>query len=379
MPAVKSASDWMRRSRSWYEALRRAKYSTTAKTARLRISAVAYHRVSRPRMLSMSGPHDVAHAAHRVDQFGLAAVIDLLAQARDDHVDDVRARIEVVVPRVLGDQRPRHHASLMAHQVFEHGVLFGRELDRSATPRHRAAARVEGEVGHLEHRRRDRLGAAAQGFHARQQLLERERLRHVIIGTHAQRLYFEIHGVLRGEDEHRQAVPPISQRAQHLDPGQLGEAEVQHEQVEVAAGGETQPLIAVAHELRVVPGLVEPAAHILADCFVVLDDQDFHATGRYTLKLLPTPTCDSTSMRPRCSSKMPYATERPSPVPLPCGLVVKNGSKILERSSGEIPVPVSMNSIRSSSARCGFGPVRTVSRPRAFMASRALSIKAMKH
>src|SRR5258706_6690536 len=118
MPAVRSASDWMRRSKSWKEALRRAKYNTTAKTARLRIRAVAYHRVSRPRILSMSGPHDVAHAAHRVNELGLAAVVDFLAQARDHHSDEVRARIEVVVPGILGDQRARHQPPPAAHEVL---------------------------------------------------------------------------------------------------------------------------------------------------------------------------------------------------------------------------------------------------------------------
>ena len=34
-------------------------------------------------------------------------------------------------------------------------------------------------------------------------------------------------------------------------------------------------------------------------------------------------------------------TESPSPVPLPAGLVVKNGSKIFDRSSSLIPAPES--------------------------------------
>ncbi len=37
---------------------------------------------------------------------------------------------------------------------------------------------------------------------------------------------------------------------------------------------------------------------------------------------------DSTLIEPRCIFIMPYTTARPSPVPLPICLVVKNGSKI---------------------------------------------------
>ena len=45
--------------------------------------------------------------------------------------------------------------------------------------------------------------------------------------------------------------------------------------------------------------------------------------------------------------------ESPSPVPSPCRLVVKNGSKIRSRDSGGIPGPVSVTVIatKSSSAR----------------------------
>src|SRR5207244_2826310 len=273
------------------------------------MSAVAYQIVNRPRMLAMSGAYHVSHAAHRVNQLGFFGVIDLLAQPGDDHVHDVRAGIEVIIPGVFGDQRAGHHPALMAHQVLEHGVFLRRELDALAVAGDLATARVEDEPVYLELRRGDRLGPPSQGLNAR----------------------------------------------------------------------EPQPFIAVADEIDMIAGLIQPTANVLPDRSVVLNDQDLHAIGRKTLKLVPTPTWDSTSMRPRCSSTMPYATDRPSPVPRPCGFVVKNGSKIFGRSSCWIPVPVSMNSARISSARCGLRRVRTVSTPREFIASMAFSISAMKH
>ena len=39
--------------------------------------------------------------------------------------------------------------------------------------------------------------------------------------------------------------------------------------------------------------------------------------------------------------------DRPSPVPTPCGFVVKNGSKIRSAISGEIPTPLSCTSSRA--------------------------------
>src|SRR5438093_13005418 len=269
----------------------------------------------------------------------------------------------------------------MPHEVLEHRVFLGRELDALAVSRDLTAAGVEHQTIHLQRRRRDRLRTAPQRFHPREQLFEREWFRDVVIGAHAQRLHLEVHRVLRRQHEHRQAHAAIAQRSQHIDAGDSWQPEIEDHDIVVCAppAGALEPLVAVPHELDVVPRLVETAAHVVSYRLVVLDDQDLHPTGRNTLKLVPTPICDSTSMRPRCSSTMPYATDNPRPVPRPCGLVVKNGSKIFGKSSCGIPVPVSMNSTRISSWRCGLRCVRTVNTPRAFMASMALSISAMKH
>src|SRR5439155_20773745 len=151
MPAVSAASDWIRWSRSWYDALRRSRYSTPANAARVRASAPEYQAVSRPRSVCTSRFHDVADPAHRVDQLGFAPVVDLLAQPRDHDVHDVRAGVEMVVPSVLRDQGPRHHAALVAHEVLEHGVFFRGELDELPAAPHFAAPGVERQVRHLEH------------------------------------------------------------------------------------------------------------------------------------------------------------------------------------------------------------------------------------
>ena len=60
------------------------------------------------------------------------------------------------------------------------------------------------------------------------------------------------------------------------------------------------------------------------------------------MKVVPRPSSLSTSMWPRLCSTMPYTVERPSPVPFPCSLVVKNGSKMCAAVSALMPVPVSL-------------------------------------
>src|SRR2546422_2244014 len=111
----------MRWSRSWNEALRRAKYRAAAKAVSVSASAVEYDVVSRARMVCTSGLHHVAHAAHGVDQLRLVPVIDLLAQPRDHDVHDVRPRIEMIIPGVLGDQRARDRKSTRLNS--SHGYI----------------------------------------------------------------------------------------------------------------------------------------------------------------------------------------------------------------------------------------------------------------
>ena len=73
----------------------------------------------------------------------------------------------------------------------------------------------------------------------------------------------------------------------------------------MAVGGEAQPLLAVPGGVDVIARLFQAALDVLGDGLVVLDDQNLHPSGRNTLKFEPTPSCDSTSMRPRWSVTMP--------------------------------------------------------------------------
>src|SRR5688500_445149 len=55
--------------------------------------------------------------------------IDLAAQAMHEHIDDVRLRIEAVIPNVLQDHRLGYDAARVAHQVFEQRELSRLEID----------------------------------------------------------------------------------------------------------------------------------------------------------------------------------------------------------------------------------------------------------
>ncbi|MNY10952.1 hypothetical protein D3C86_1439560 [compost metagenome] len=67
--------------------------------------------------------------------------------------------------------------------------------------------------------------------------------------------------------------------------------------------------------------------------------------GKVSLKREPLPASLSTSMLAWCFSRMPWQMLRPSPVPLPTGLVVKKGSKMWLWTSSVMPSPLSWISI----------------------------------
>ena len=74
----------------------------------------------------------VAGAAAGVNQLHLMPVVDLPAQALDVDLDEVRLRIEAVVPDMLGDVAAAHDLPLAPRQVLEQGEFLGGELDGAA-------------------------------------------------------------------------------------------------------------------------------------------------------------------------------------------------------------------------------------------------------
>src|SRR5262249_61758544 len=76
------------------------------------------------------------------------------------------------------------------------------------------------------------------------------------------------------------------------------------------------------------------------------------ARGNLIVNCVKTPRSVSTSIVPACClTTMSWLSERPSPVPSPAGLVVKNGLKIRSLISGGIPVPLSRMRISTLSPR----------------------------
>src|SRR6185312_4049395 len=65
----------------------------------------------------------VSGAAHGVDKGGVEIAIDLGAQSRHMHVDDVGLRVEVIVPDVFQQHGAGDDLAGVLHEIFEQPVL----------------------------------------------------------------------------------------------------------------------------------------------------------------------------------------------------------------------------------------------------------------
>src|SRR5581483_9793385 len=203
------------------------------------------------------------------------------------------------------------------------------------------------------------------------ELLDLGRLGQVVVCAELHGLHRSGHFLEARHDDHLRVLGERLQLAEDLDPLLARHLHVQDDDVELAVTQRRQRGLAVADALDLVALAGQLADHQLAEPGLVVRyqhaDGPGHA-GNTTLNVVPAATRDSTSMRPPWSATIDCAMARPSPVPWPGALVVKNGSKIRVRRSAGIPGPVSTNSTCVSPRTCR---VRMVSWPRPSIASSA--------
>src|SRR5438552_17113582 len=145
-----------------------------------------------------SGCEDVSLAPPRMEERPLETHIDFGTQPPDIHIDDVRERIEVLIPHVLRDLFPANDAILVEHQEFEQRVLLGGEADGFTRPRDRMIGGVERQIANPDQLRADLGRAPRESTQSREKFLEVEGFGEVVVGAAVETFHPIIHCVTRG-------------------------------------------------------------------------------------------------------------------------------------------------------------------------------------
>ena len=228
--------------------------------------------------LRASRHEDIADSPNGLQHLPIEVLVDLFAEPEHEDVDDVRARIEAVVPDVREDHRLRHHAPGIAH----------REYSRSANSRGRSSsisrpARVTFRVIRSSVRSpsdepiriRCTSRTADERVYAREQLGERKRLGQIVVTADLQSLHPVVDRVLRAQNDDRRPIFRSRMRWMTDNPSSRGSMRSTIASVRFG-GGEMQTAVAFRRMVHGEPRLLEPLHQEAGNRQVVLDDQDTH-------------------------------------------------------------------------------------------------------
>ena len=165
--------------------------------------------------------------------FTLVPVVDLSAQALDVHLDEVRHRIEAVVPDVLGDVGAADDFALPPHKVLEQRVFLRGELNGAPAALDAARARIDGEILDRQDRGRERGPAAEQRADPREQLGKVVRLGQVVVGAGIEALDALVRFPARGQHQDGRRDAFRAQLAAHVEPVDAGQEDVEDDEVVV--------------------------------------------------------------------------------------------------------------------------------------------------
>ena len=179
--------------------------------------------------------------------------------------------IEVVGEGVLG-----HHLAGVAGQVFQQAVFEGGEFQWPVVQAGLLGTGVDAQSAHADQVIRRAGRTPEQGAQARQQLRHLEGFDQVVVGAGLQALDLLLPASACGQDEDGQQAALGAKPADQLQPGQPGQAEVDHRGIEGVLLRQPQALVAVAGRIYLPALGHERLAQACLQRGLVLHHQDAH-------------------------------------------------------------------------------------------------------
>ena len=229
-------------------------------------------------------PKHEPNSADGMNQACVAVEIDLLAQARHLHVDDVveRRRSPRLLPDVAGEHFPRDEMALMPEQILEQ-IELARRSARSADHHEPTRARdeIDLEVGGLQSKDVRRPATTQQRADAREQFRQRERLDEIVVRAEIEPEHTIVDPVACGQNQDRRFDVPFAQRLQDLEPAPAGQHQIEDDQVEQLGVRAVEPVLSRRRDDDVVVLGLQGRGQDVRQLTFVFNDQDAHQVECY--------------------------------------------------------------------------------------------------
>ncbi|VWB56907.1 hypothetical protein BTE28158_02625 [Burkholderia territorii] len=150
----------------------------------------------------------------------------------------------------------RHEPADALQQHFEQPELARRQVEHALVRIRDTADLVERERAVAHDGRAAARAAPGQRTHACLELVERERLGHVVVRAEVEPLHALVDAVGGGQDQHGEIGIARAQALEHVEPGHPGQPEIEDQQVE---GLHRQRGIGLDAALHVVDGIARLA------------------------------------------------------------------------------------------------------------------------
>src|SRR5699024_1190672 len=132
---------------------------------------------------------------------------------------------------------------------LEEGEVAGAELDGAIADVGAAGADVDGDVPGPQHCGPLRVGGAQSQTDAGEEFVEGEGLAHVVIGPAGQARDGVLDGLPGGEDDDWKLMAFAADHAQHAEPVESGQTEIEDDEVVAAGAHEVDRLVAVLDDV----------------------------------------------------------------------------------------------------------------------------------
>ena len=195
---------------------------------------------------------------------------------------------------------------------------------RSPVSRHQPLGDVDAQVTHLDQRPRLGRGPPQDRPQAREQLVDTERLRHVVVRPRVQGRDLLPLLAHRGEDDHRRLAPRPELTAD-VGAAPVGKHEIEDHRRGWMGGRRRERARGGVRGVNLESRTAQSRAERPQDLRLVVDDEDplLHAgssagtstTGSASANVAPCPGFDSAQRRPPFAAAKPRAIARPRPAP----------------------------------------------------------------